>query len=93
MEESLADWVAYGEVVRKVGRLLRGLEEQGGFVSGEEDAMDVWGEEERGWRGAGSKVFALCEMLLEDLNNYAECMIPIGTSLPFLALRKRRLLI
>lgn len=81
MEEGLADWVAYGEVVRKVGRLLRGLEEQGGFVSSEEDAMDVWGEEgEKGWRrsGGGSKVFALCEMLLEDLNNYAECMIPIG---------------
>lgn len=83
VEEGLADWVAYGEVVRKVGRLLRGLEEQGGFVSGEEDA--VWDEDEgdgKRWRGVGggSKVFALCEMLLEDLNNYAECMIPIGTS-------------
>jgi hypothetical protein len=30
-----------------------------------------------GWE-AGSKVYALCEMVLEDLNNYAECMIPIG---------------
>jgi hypothetical protein len=81
VDESLADWVAYGEVVRKVGRLLRGLEEQGGFVSGEEDVMAVWedGSEDRTWRmGGGSKVFALCEMLLEDLNNYAECMIPIG---------------
>lgn len=27
-----------------------------------------------------SKVYALCEMILEDLNNYCECMIPIGTS-------------
>lgn len=81
VEESLTDWVAYGEVVRKVGRLLRGLEEQGGFVSGEEDGMAVWEDdsEDRAWRmGSGSKVFALCEMLLEDLNNYAECMIPIG---------------
>ena len=81
VEEGLADWVAYGEVVRKVGRLLRGLEEQGGFVSEEEDAMDVWDDDHEGkaWRrGSGSKVFALCEMLLEDLNNYAECMIPIG---------------
>lgn len=81
VEESVADWVAYGEVVRKVGRLLRGLEEQGGFVSGEEDGMAVWEDdsEDRTWRmGGGSKVFALCEMLLEDLNNYAECMIPIG---------------
>lgn len=29
----------------------------------------------------GSKVYALCEMILEDLNNYCECMIPIGTSI------------
>jgi hypothetical protein len=27
-------------------------------------------------------VYALCEMVLEDLNNYAECMIPIGMFLP-----------
>ncbi|KAF1973733.1 nitrogen permease regulator 2 [Bimuria novae-zelandiae CBS 107.79] len=83
VEESLADWVAYGEVVRKVGRLLRGLEEQGGFVSGEEDGMGAWDDdsEDKSWRiGSGSKVFALCEMLLEDLNNYAECMIPIDDS-------------
>lgn len=85
IEEGLGDWVAMGEVVRKVGRLLRGLEEQGGFVSTEEDLMGVWEDEGdggmRGWRGGGgSKVFAMCEMLLEDLNNYAECMIPIGTS-------------
>lgn len=26
----------------------------------------------------GDKVYALCEMILEDLNNYCECMIPIG---------------
>lgn len=26
----------------------------------------------------GQKVYALCEMILEDLNNYCECMIPIG---------------
>jgi hypothetical protein len=39
----------------------------------------VW--EVGGWRGwMGSKVYALCEMVLEDLNNYAECMIPIGMS-------------
>ncbi len=25
------------------------------------------------------KVYALCEIILEDLNNYCECMIPIGT--------------
>lgn len=27
-----------------------------------------------------TKMYALCEMILEDLNNYCECMIPIGRS-------------
>lgn len=88
VEESVADWVAYGEVVRKLGRLLRGLEEQGGFVSREE--LFLWEDEGFGTGGGqgvfgmgpagmgASKVYALCEMVLEDLNNYAECMIPIG---------------
>lgn len=26
----------------------------------------------------GRKIYALCEMIFEDLNNYCECMIPIG---------------
>lgn len=88
--ENERDWACYGEVVRKLGRLLRGLEEQGGFLSREEEG--VW-EDEGGnigfgyddgvggfGIGGGSKVYALCEMVLEDLNNYAECMIPIGKS-------------
>ena len=91
IEEEVGDWVAYGEVVRKLGRLLRGLEEQGGFLSGEEEGC--WGDE--GWESGGvgnggrqgvlvgSKLYALCEMVLEDLNNYAECMIPIGECLLF----------
>ncbi|KAL7780227.1 hypothetical protein CFE70_010249 [Pyrenophora teres f. teres 0-1] len=80
--ENERDWACYGEVVRKLGRLLRGLEEQGGFLSKEEAGF--WDDEgvytnvvpddspgEFGV-GGGSKVYALCEMVLEDLNNYAE---------------------
>lgn len=95
ISENEVDWACYGQVVRKLGRLLRGLEEQGGFLSKEED--EVWDDEHVGLGiggsgmddsmrgsgfgvGSGSKVYALCEMVLEDLNNYAECMIPIGTS-------------
>jgi hypothetical protein len=92
--ENEPDWACYGEVVRKLGRLLRGLEEQGEFLSREEDGIweddgreglgisgdDVEGVGEFGI-GGGSKVYALAEMVLEDLNNYAECMIPIGTFL------------
>ncbi|KAF2033005.1 nitrogen permease regulator 2 [Setomelanomma holmii] len=88
--ESEVDWACYGEVVRKLGRLLRGLEEQGGFLSREE--VGVWEDDVKMGMGkddedhsafgigGGSKVYALCEMVLEDLNNYAECMIPIDDS-------------
>lgn len=88
--ENEADWACYGEVVRKLGRLLRGLEEQAGFLSKEE--AGVWdddaghgggGDDDNGVGvgvGGGSKVYALCEMVLEDVNNYAECMIPIDDS-------------
>ncbi|KAF2713826.1 nitrogen permease regulator 2 [Pleomassaria siparia CBS 279.74] len=88
--EDMGDWVSYAEVVRKLGRLLRGLEEQGGFLSREEGGSleDDGGGQGGGGLGlgmlngnkAGSKVYALCEMVLEDLNNYAECMIPIDDS-------------
>lgn len=90
--ENEPDWVCYGEVVRKLGRLLRGLEEQGGFLS--KDEVGVWDDDGsidtrslQDGSGAqafvsGSKVYALCEMVLEDLNNYAECMIPIGEPSP-----------
>jgi hypothetical protein len=89
--ESEPDWACYGEVVRKLGRLLRGLEEQGGFLSREE--LGVWDDEHNTGLGisdeglgVGSKVYALCEMVLEDLNNYAECMIPIGKSIACFAM-------
>ncbi|KAH7396457.1 nitrogen permease regulator 2-domain-containing protein [Pyrenochaeta sp. MPI-SDFR-AT-0127] len=89
--EDELDWACYGEVVRKLGRLLRGLEEQGGFLSREEvgvwdddgGLVAPWGDDGSMGSvgiGSGSKAYALCEMLLEDLNNYAECMIPIDDS-------------
>ena len=47
------------------------------------DALSKGGEHEasKGYSSGisgGEKVYALCEMILEDLNNYCECMIPIG---------------
>jgi len=44
---------------------MRGLEEQIRFLS-----------DDTSLPGTG-KVYSLCETLMEDLNNYAECMIPI----------------
>lgn len=44
---------------------MRSLEEQSHFLSRDTSAP-----------GTG-KLYSLCEMLMEDLNNYCECMIPI----------------
>ena len=78
------DSAAWEMVVRKLARLMRSLEEQGGFLSKEEaedgeatQSFRVEGRE-RGSTSNGRRVYALCEMLMEDLNNYSECMIPIG---------------
>ena len=54
---------SYKSVVRKLAKLFRALEEQSGFL---------WGEETR------SGVYSLIEQVMEDLNNYCECMIPIS---------------
>ena len=72
-----AAWSAYASVVKKLARLFRNLEEQNGFLSKEEERDDLIVAGEAGY-GGGSKVYALCEMVMEDLNNYCECMIPIG---------------
>ena len=51
--------------MRKIARLFRALEEQSGFL---------WNEVTRG------QVHTLIEQVMEDLNNYCECMIPINES-------------
>ncbi|KAJ5697321.1 Nitrogen permease regulator 2 [Penicillium malachiteum] len=59
------DFSTYKSVVRKLADLMHALEEQSGFLS-------------RDFSKSGEgKVYSLCEMLMEDLNNYCECMIPI----------------
>ncbi|KKY22776.1 putative nitrogen permease regulator family [Phaeomoniella chlamydospora] len=55
----------FKSVVQKMANLMRGLEEQSHFLSSDTSKP-----------GKG-KIYSLCEMLMEDLNNYAECMIPI----------------
>lgn len=54
----------YKSVVRKLAKLFKALEEQSGFLSNE---------------ATRAGVYALIEQVLEDLNNYSECMIPIST--------------
>ncbi|KAF1988671.1 nitrogen permease regulator 2, partial [Aulographum hederae CBS 113979] len=90
------DMSGHVSVVKKLARMFRNLEEQSGFLSKEEDyaLWDKQGVE-NGYDHeldgetlhsrdlgpkVGDKVYALCEMILEDLNNYSECMIPIDDS-------------
>ena len=80
---------AWEMVVRKLAVLMRSLEEQSGFLSKEEAENEDGQSLPRGIHGSMSKtkarrIYALCEMIMEDLNNYSECMIPIGEPVPFL---------
>ncbi|EED16795.1 nitrogen permease regulator Npr2, putative [Talaromyces stipitatus ATCC 10500] len=59
------DFSKYKSIVQKLADLMHGLEEQSCFLS-------------RDFSKSGEgKVYSLCETLMEDLNSYSECMIPI----------------
>ena len=62
------DFSSYVPVVRKLNTLFRTLEEQSQILSKDGSEPDT------------GKIYALCEILLEDLNNYSEAMIPIDSS-------------
>ncbi|KAK6520072.1 Nitrogen permease regulator 2 [Arthrobotrys conoides] len=59
------EFSSYKPVVKKLARLFKALEEQMGFL---------WNEVTR------SSVYTLIEQVMEDLNSYLECMIPINES-------------
>lgn len=59
------DVPSYKSIIKKMAHLMRGLEEQSQWLSSDDSLP-----------GTG-KVYNLCETLMGDLNNYAECMIPI----------------
>ena len=62
------DPTAYASVAAKLAALFKHLEETSHFLSKDSSPPNT------------GKVYALCEILLEDLNNYCECMIPIDAS-------------
>ena len=66
--EADAEFSTYIPVVRKLNTLFRTLEEQSQFLSRDASPPDT------------GKIYALCEILLEDLNNYSEAMIPIDAA-------------
>ncbi|RVX74868.1 hypothetical protein B0A52_01145 [Exophiala mesophila] len=59
------DVPSYKSVVKKLAHLMRSLEEQSHFLSDDTSLPNT------------GRIYSLCEMLMEDLNNYCECMIPI----------------
>lgn len=63
--DAAADFFPHRAVTLQLARLLRTLEEQSRFLSRDGAAPN------------SGKIYALCEILLEDLNNYGESMIPI----------------
>ncbi|KAL6245965.1 Nitrogen permease regulator 2 [Rhinocladiella similis] len=64
-EPSTTDVASYKSVVKKLAHLMRSLEEQSRFLSDDTSPAN------------SGRIYSLCEMLMEDLNNYCECMIPI----------------
>lgn len=65
-----APWSAYTSIVKKMARLFRNLEEQTSFLSRQSALTSDY--------DTGTDLGAICEMIIEDLNSYSECMIPIG---------------
>ena len=61
-------FATYLSPVKKLATLFRTLEEQSQFLSRDLSPPN------------SGKIYALCEILLEDLNNYCESMIPIDSS-------------
>jgi len=79
------DFSGYRTIVRKLALLFRNLEEQSRFLSSQETRefqiespstfeLNLSNDYDQ----AKNKIYALCEMVFEDLNHYTECMIPIG---------------
>lgn len=63
--DASTDFSPHLTVTLKLANLLRTLEEQSHFLSRDTSPSNT------------GKIYALCEILLEDLNNYCESMIPI----------------
>lgn len=73
LDES-TDMSSHRSVVLKLANLFRTLEEHSSFLS---DATEENLARNAAFTRPG-RIHAFCEMIMEDLNNYCECMIPIG---------------
>jgi hypothetical protein len=69
--EADVDEIPYEAVVRRLASTFTEMETQNHFLSQE----DVSNDRDR------RSIESLLEIIKEDLNNYQECMIPVGPSL------------
>ncbi|KAF4550658.1 Nitrogen permease regulator 2-like protein [Elsinoe fawcettii] len=75
------DWTPLRTLVTKLARIFGNLEEQDSFLSRDEEDGAVLVAGSEGYGGEkGSKVFAVVEMIFEDLRAVGEAMIPIDES-------------
>ncbi|KAF2148447.1 nitrogen permease regulator 2 [Myriangium duriaei CBS 260.36] len=76
-----AEHGAIKRVVSKLASVFGNLEEQNRFLSRDEESDTIVAAGTEGYGGEkGSKVFAIVEMVFEDLNAVGEAMIPIDKS-------------
>ena len=69
--EEGGDRGAFERVVRRLAVTFGEMEVQDGYLSGQEAVGE-------GRRDGRRSVEGLLEIVREDLNNYGECMIPVG---------------
>ena len=72
--EADVDHVPYERVVRRLATTFSEMEKQNEYLSQGEARPDDGGEQLAGRR----PIESLLEIVKEDLNNYGECMIPVG---------------
>lgn len=74
--EADVDQTPYEPVVRRLAVTFAEMEKQNNYLS--QDVRDSEYPDRR-------PIESLLEIVKEDLNNYGECMIPVGTSTPWFA--------
>lgn len=74
-----AEQAPYERVVRRLAVTFAEMEKQDEYLSLQERGTESGGRSVEGGLGDGRRpIESLLEIVREDLNNYGECMIPVG---------------
>ena len=79
--ERTIDFSACEKVVEQIARVLVEAEEQDHFLFDDEQKLEGTAEGDRDEGAHRSQMQEFCENVLEDLNNYEECIIPLSKSI------------